>query len=140
TLRVDVSGTIVDVWFDRRLVATQEFASLDVLRGSFGLFMGLGEAQYRNVRYLAREARDPAASIERKILMESLEKAKATAPRNDGSWLGRVPPFPEAVDWIGAPRKGWDEKGPVPTLLVLWSIKQNEIIPIHEWLAAVKAK
>ncbi|MBI3846417.1 MAG: hypothetical protein HY292_17450 [Planctomycetes bacterium] len=138
TLRIDVSGTFVDVWYDKQYLTTEEFASLDVLRGSFGLIMGPGESQFRNVRYLARDARDPAASIERKIRMEALEKT--ASPKQDGTWVGRTPPFPEAVEWAQAPRTSWGEKGAVPTVFVIWSIRQNDLIPIHEWLAALKTK
>ena len=39
------------------LVLPLLFGSLAVLRGSFGLIQGPGEARYRNVRYLARDPR-----------------------------------------------------------------------------------
>ncbi len=134
TFRLDVSGRLVDVWFDGELIVTQEFPSLDVLRGSFGLITGPGESQFRNVRYLAREARDPAAAIERKIRME---KIKSSGSADSGTFVDRVPPFPAVSTWMQGPRRTWDEKGAVPTLLVLWSVKQNEAIPLHDWLADV---
>jgi tetratricopeptide (TPR) repeat protein len=130
-LRVDVAGRLVDVWLDGEYVATQEFPSLDVLRGAFGLITGTGEARYRNVRYLARAARDPGTAIERELRMEALG---ASGQSRNGSWLGMTPPFPEARRWILRERTSWQEVGPNPQLLVIWSIEQNEQIPIDGWL------
>ncbi len=132
-MRLDVSGTFVDVWVDGEHLATQEFPSLDVLRGSFGLIMGPGSARFRNVRYLAREARDPAALIEREIRLSDA-RAKSPDGRLGDSYIGVVPPFPEVGAWVQGERAGWDDFGPVPTLLVFWSETQNERIPIDAWL------
>jgi tetratricopeptide (TPR) repeat protein len=130
-LRIDVTGLSVDAWLDGEYIATQEFSSLDVLRGSFGLVVGTGEAHFRNVRYLARAARDPGSLLEREIRMQEL--APPGESRN-GSWLGQVPPFPEVSRWVQGERKGWEEAGPLPQLLVLWSIAQNDLIDIDGWL------
>lgn len=130
-LRIDVTGPLVDVWLDDEFIATQEFASLDVLRGRFGLVVGSGEARFRNVRYLARAARDPGSAIERAIKMEAV--APEGESRN-GSWLGQVPPFPEVSRWVQGERTSWEEAGPLPQLLVLWSIAQNDMIELHDWL------
>ncbi|MEW6741474.1 MAG: hypothetical protein AB1486_01845 [Planctomycetota bacterium] len=142
-LRVDIAGRLVDVWFDDELVVTHEFPSVDVLRGGFGIVTGPGEAQWRNVRYLARPAVDPGALIEREV---RLEKQRAQADSGAGSseagpsehgarsYVGRVPPWPEQADWLQAPRSSWEERGPVPTLLVFWSIEQNAALPIDKWL------
>ena len=136
-LRLDVTGTLVDVWFDGELVVTHEFPHLDVVRGGFGLFTGRGEARFRNVRYLARKARDPSALIEREVRMEPFKVAgKAVA----GSWLKQAPPWLQAEEWVQRERKSWDEKGPVPTLFVMWSVKQNSIMPIHGWLADLQRR
>jgi hypothetical protein len=132
TLRLDVSGRMVDVWCDGALVTSQELSSLDVLRGRFGLLMGPGEAQFRNVRYLARDPGDPSAAIERAV---KLEKHAAGGPATSGSYVGHVPPWPTVAQWMQGPRAGWAEKGPVPTLCVLWSVPQNEILPLQAWLA-----
>jgi len=137
TLRVDVAGRLADVWFDGELVVSQEFPSLDVLRGSFGLITGRGEARFRNVRYLAREPRDPGAVIERKVRMEKLA-ASAKGPR--ASFLGAIPPWPVPVAWLREPRRGWQDFGPQPVLVVLWSRKQNETIPLHQWLADLQKR
>lgn len=130
-LRIDVSGSRVDTWFDGEFLSTQEFPSLDVVRGSFGLIVGRGETRYRNVRFMARDPRDPASAIEREVRMEELRKSGKAI---NGSYLGMVPPFPHVERWIGPERKAWNEAGPMPQLLVLWSIDQNEIIPIDAWL------
>jgi hypothetical protein len=130
-LRVDVTGTLVDVWFDDLPVVTHDFGTLDVLRGRFGLITGPGKAQFRTVRYLAREARDPGAWIDRRLRMEKYSSPDASV---GGSWLHRVPPFPTTSAWLREPRTSWAEKGPVPTLVVFWSPKQNELVRIDEWL------
>lgn len=134
-LKIDVTGRFVDVWFDDELVVTQEFSNLDVLRGSFGLITGVGSARYRNIRFLARPPRDPGARIERAIRMEKLEVlAQSTGGSIGGSWLGQVPPWLRNVIWVNDQRKGWDDSGPAPTLLVFWNRKQNKLIPLNGWL------
>lgn len=136
-LRIDVAGSTVDCWIDGELVATHEFASRDVLGGNFGLIQGRGKSRFQDVRFLARDPRDPAAAIERDVRMEKL---KTSGTSVGGSWLGQVPPFPVVKRWVQAPRTSWDEKGYVPQLIVLWSIAQNELIPLHTWLAAIEQK
>ncbi len=130
-LRLDVSGTLVDAWLDGAFLATHEFGTLDVLRGSFGLVIGPGEARFRNVRFLARDARDPASAIERSLRMARLREGDGPT---DGSFLGDVPPFPKASGWIRGKRAAWEDVGPAPQLLVLWSVEQNDRIPIDAWL------
>ncbi len=130
-LRVDISGTSVDTWFDGEFLSTQEFGSLDVVRGNFGLIIGPGEARYRNVRFMARDGRDPASKIERDVRILALRELGK--PIN-GSYLGMIPPFPTVQKWAQKARKSWTDVGPVPQLLVLWSVAQNEIIPIDGWL------
>jgi Tfp pilus assembly protein PilF len=141
-LRIDVSGAIVDAWFDGEYVATQEFSSQDVLRGSFGLITGPGEAEFSDVRFLARSARDPAAQIERAVRMEKLEKSTdgGAAVLAGGSYLNHPPPFPLVKSWVQGSRTNWQEKGPVPQLLVMWSIQQNDLIAIDKWLSGVAEK
>ena len=133
-LRIDVTGATVDAWFDGELVASQEFPSADVLRGGFGLICGPGRARFGEVRYLARSPGDPAARIDRRLRVESIEQAGESV---GGSWLGRVPPFPKVEKWLQGERKTWREKGPVPQLLVLWSTQQNDLVPIDEWLTGL---
>lgn len=131
-LRIDVVGREVDVWFDDRYVVTHDFGSVDVLRGSFGLITGPGSAKWRNVRFLARHPRDPGAAIERAIRIETLEKKGELGFR--GSFLRRVPPFPKVKRWVQGGRVSWKDPGPVPQLLVFWSIRQNEVLPIDAYL------
>ncbi len=137
TVRIDVTGTLVDVWFDGGHVVTQEFGNLDVLRGNFGLLTGPGYAEYRDVRYIAYPANDPGARIERDIRMEAIEATVTSAEPGqpvNGSYMGIQPPWLDDARWIQNPRSSWDEKGLVPTVLVFWSIHQNDTIPIHAWL------
>jgi len=131
-LRVDVAGGTVDAWFNGQYVATQEFGSVDVLRGSFGIIAGPGQSQFANIRFLARPLNDPAARIDREIRLEKLKKTES-GPIG-GSYVGLVPPFPETARWLQGERKNWDEVGPKPQALVLWSIVQNDLIPIDGWL------
>jgi hypothetical protein len=121
----------VDVWFDGAPVASQTFPSLDVLRGAFGLITGPGEARFRNVRYLARDAADPGAVIERAV---RLARARTAGQRRAGYHLGCEPPWPTAKAWVQAPATAWAQAGYAPTLVVLWSLEQNEIMPLHAWL------
>jgi len=130
-LRVDVTGRLVDVWVNGEYQATQEFASLDVLRGSFGLVTGRGEARFKNVRFLGRAARDPSAAIERKLTLE--EKTSGGEAIN-GSWLNLPPPFPNAQKWYQGARKDWGEAVGYPQLFVMWSIAQNDAIAIDAYL------
>jgi len=131
-LRLDVAGPDVDLWFDGRLLASQHFPSREVLRGQFGLITGPGKAQFRGVRYLAREADDPGAGIERAVRHAQAAKEGARRP---GYWMGFTPPWPQAKAWIQDERASYTERGLVPTLLVLWSRTQNAVMPIDGWLA-----
>ena len=135
-IRMDVIGSEVDIWFDGQFVVSHDFVDTDVLRGSFGLITGPGTAKYRNIRYLARELRDPGSMIERTIRMEALEK-EAGGGSLGGSWLRKVPLFPQVATWVQGGRTNFFERGPVPTLLVFWSIEQNELLPIDKWLNSV---
>jgi tetratricopeptide (TPR) repeat protein len=137
-LRIDVAGSLVDTWFDGEFLATQEFPSADPLRGNFGIIVGPGTAQFRSIRFLARAPRDPAARIDREVRMEKIEEQGGPPP--GGSYLGRVPRFPDVEKWLQSPRKDWKEKGPVPQLVVLWSIQQNELVRIDEWLRELAEK
>jgi tetratricopeptide (TPR) repeat protein len=140
-LRVDVVGTTVDVWSDDELIVSQDFGSLDVLRGSFGLITGPGSAKWRNVRYLARSARDPGAAIERELTMQRLKEAALKTGRPIGSsYVGLVPPFPAETTWLQQPRASFDEAGASPQLLVFFSLAQDRKLPVEAWLADVAAK
>jgi Tfp pilus assembly protein PilF len=136
-LRLDVTGTDIDMWVDGKLLPHHAFPSLDVVRGRFGLITGPGRAGFRNVRYLARPLGDPAGPIERTIKLESLPPEESAAA---DSYLERVPPFPKVQRWVQGSRATWNEKGYAPQLFVLWSIDQNTAIPIDGWLRGLHAK
>ncbi|MCC7011806.1 MAG: hypothetical protein IT454_04510 [Planctomycetes bacterium] len=137
-LRIDVAGSKVDCWFDGELLATQEFGTRDVLLGSMGLVQGRGKARFKDVRFVTRDPRDPAGAIERTVRMDRLAQKGAGAV--GGSFVGLVPPFPNVARWVQAPRSSWNEKGLVPQLFVLWSIAQNDLVPLEKWLTALHAK
>ena len=63
-----------------------------------------------------------------------MEPFKVAGKAVAGSWLNQVPPWLEPAEWLQNERTSWDEKGPVPTLFVIWSVRQNRIVSIHEWL------
>ncbi len=131
-LRMDVTGPFVDVYLDGELKVTHEFPSSRMAAGSLGLVVSRGTARFRNVRYLERRARDPGARLERAVKMEEFGDEETSI---GGSWLGKVPPFPDVERWASEPRKSWREAGPVPQIFALWSTRQNDLIPIHDWLA-----
>ena len=133
-LRVDVIGSVVDVWFNGRYIATQDFGSADALRGAFGLVTGPGEARWRNVRYLARPAFDPGAAVSRSVRLESVANGGGSI---GGSWFGKQAPFPTVSRWVQGQRTGWDDQPDAPHLLCLFSIQQNELIAVDRWLAHV---
>jgi hypothetical protein len=130
-LRVDLTGATVDAWLDDQLVVSHEFPNSDVLRGAFGLFSGRGSANYRNVRFLARAASDSTAQADRAL---RLERSLSTGTLARASHIGRVPPFPRTARWLQGARADWEEKGSVPQLLVLYSIAQEQRVPIAPWV------
>lgn len=132
-VRLDVVGSEVDVWWDGELVSMHDFASSDVLRGSFGLITGPGSARYKNIRYLSRSPRDPGSRIERAIRLERLEKASGGGAIG-GSWRRKAPPFPRVERWVQGGRASFERNPPAPHLLVFWSIFQNDQLPIDKWL------
>jgi len=136
-LRIDVAAATVDVWIDGEPVASQDFGDPDVLRGAFGLLTGVGDVEFRAVRTLSRAKSDPGARLEREL---RVARAKAIGEPVGGSYVGLVPPFPTVESWLAGKREHWGDRGPVPTLLVLWSRSQNDVIPIHEWLTDVAAR
>ena len=133
TLRIDIVGNLVDAWVDGDLIATHEFPSKDVLHGSFGLITGPGRARYKEIRFLARaRGNDPASVLQREVKLEELKSAGGGAV--GGSYLNQRTPWPKVGRWAQDERSSWDEAGPAPQLLVLWSIQQNDLIPIDAWL------
>lgn len=141
-LRIDVTGRLADVWFDDKLIVTHEFASLDVLRGGMGLITGPGTARFRDIRYLSRPPGDRAAAVEREVRLERFGASETAGggTAGIGSFLGQVPPFPQHVTWVQGSRASWQEKGLVPTVLALWSRRQNDQLPIDAWLRDLAAR
>ncbi|MEM8710301.1 MAG: family 16 glycoside hydrolase, partial [Planctomycetota bacterium] len=131
-IRLDVTGKVVDVWWNGVLTASQEFPSRDLLLGSFGIIAGTGTTQFRNIRFKSRDATSPAGRIERRLRLERAG-LDSGAPV-DGSFQGLVPPFPTAERWVQRQRSSFAEVGERPQLLVLWSIAQNNLVPIDGWL------
>ncbi len=137
-LRLDVTDSVVDVWVDDQLQVVHDFKSPDVVSGSVGLITGSGNSRFRNIRWLSRSEADPGAAIERRVRMEDFDLNSGESI--NGSWLGMTPPFPDVKQWVVGERKDWSEAGPVPQLLVLWSIAQNDRIAINDWLISLQDK
>ncbi len=137
-VRADVIGSSIDLWLDDAYVTTQTFHDPGVLRGNFGLIVGKGKASFRNVRYLARVPGDPTAQIERRLRIGGSASAgedESEFPVSaNGSWLGQVPPFPQVSAWAQGERASWDERRGKPQLLVLCSIRQNDMIALDPWM------
>jgi len=131
-LRIDVADASVDLWIDGQFVASQDFGDPSVLRGGFGIVTGVGECEFRAVRTLSRPKHDPGARIERAVRRQ---REKATGKPVNGSWIGLVPPFPTVETWFTGARTRYGERGHGPTLVVLWSRRQNDLIPLHAWLS-----
>jgi len=140
-LRIDVVGSSVDIWVDGEFTASQEFGDPNVVRGSFGLITAPGESRFRDVRYLARPARDPGAAVERRLRFEALEAAGGDTGSVSGSYLGKVPPMPTVRRWIGDEFPGFTGgDAPKVRLILLWSIQQNDLMPVDGWVRELDAK
>jgi hypothetical protein len=134
TLRLDVAGREVDMWYEGELIGTREYPSREVLQGSFGLIVGSGETKFSDIRFLARDPLDPASRIERAMRMQAL---LAEGGAIGGSFLGRKLPFPKIRRWAQGTRESWEEAGLAPQLCVIWSTEQNDLVRINEWLGYV---
>ena len=134
TLRLDVVGREVDMWYEGELIGTREYPSREVLQGSFGLLVGSGKTKFSDIRFLSRDPRDPASRIERGMRMQEL---LAEGGAIGGSFLGRKLPFPKVGRWAQGERESWAEGGMAPQLCVIWSTEQNDLVRINEWLSFV---
>ena len=134
TLRLDVVGREVDMWYEGELIGTREYPSREVLQGSFGLIVGSGKTEFSDIRFLARDPLDPASKIERAIRMQAL---LADGGAVGGSFLGRKLPFPKVGRWAQGERVSWEEAGLAPQLCVIWSTEQNDLVRINDWLSYV---
>lgn len=132
SLRIDVTGQQLDVYYDGLFVRTLLFPDAAALRGSFGLLCGPGRGQFRNVRLLARDPFDPAARIERALAM--VKVMSDPGQRQPGTFSGFVPPELGPLDFVqGAPMTLGDQRGR-PVMLVFWSPAQDRVIPCTSWL------
>jgi len=134
-LRIDVTGRQLDVYFDGLYVRSLEFPDASVVRGAFGLLCGPGQAQFRNVRILGRDAFDPAARIERELAMQRV--LADASKRTPGSFTGFAAPelgplqFAQGAATTLAALRGR------PVLLLFWSPTQDQVIPCTSWLRHV---
>ncbi len=127
TVRIDVTGTTLDVYFDGRYVRGLEFPSRESVSGAFGLITGPGKAFYRNVRILPRERYDPAARVERALAMERIMADESL--RQEGSFAGVRPPELAKVEWAQGDAVTLAGLVGRPVMLVFWSPGQDEVIP-----------
>lgn len=132
TLRIDVTGVTLDVYYDGLYVRSLEFPSPAVVRGGFGLICGPGEADFRNVRILTRDPFDPAARIERDLAMQRvLEDAGMRQP---GTFSGLAPPELGGLSWQqGEPVTVAELRG-APVMLVFWSPAADQAIPCARYV------
>ncbi len=131
-IRLDVTGREVDVWVDGERLTTHKFSSRSVLTGSVGLMLGPGKAKFRNVRFIGRDPRDPAGRVDREARLKNM--GVDSGDPVGGSYQNLVPPFPAVDSWVQGQRASWSEAGPVPQLLVFFSMQQNDLMPVHDWL------
>jgi tetratricopeptide (TPR) repeat protein len=131
-LRVDLTGNLLDVYLDGLWVRSLTFADAAALRGGFGLICGPGEAQFRNVRVLARDPYDPAARIEREL---ALAKVMADpSQRHPGTFTGFVPPELGPLTFVQGPPLSLGDLRARPVMLVFWSPGQDQRVPTTAWL------
>ncbi|MEM7200023.1 MAG: redoxin domain-containing protein [Planctomycetota bacterium] len=126
-LRIDVTGSELDVYLDDRFVRSLDFRSRETVRGGFGLITGTGEARYRQVRVLARDRFDPAAAIERELAMERISEDASL--RADGNFAGFAAPELKVAHWAQGDPITLEQLKGEPVLLAFWSQEQEKVIP-----------
>ena len=131
-LRIDVTGNQLDVYFDGLFVRSLAFPDAAAVRGAFGLLCGPGEAQFRNVRVLARDPFDPAARIERELAMKKV--MSDPSQRQPGSFAGFVSPELGALQFVQGSAVTLGALRQRPVLLMFWSPAQDAVIPCTSWL------
>ena len=131
-LRIDVTGSELDVYFDGLYVRSLQFADAAVVRGAFGLLCGPGKGTFRNVRILGRDAFDPAARIEREIAMQQV--MADPQKRTPGTFSGFVPPEFGALQFVQGEAVTLGALRDRPVMLVFWSPRVDKIIPCLSWL------
>lgn len=125
-LRIDVTGNTLDVYVDDLYLRSMEFPSAAAVRGGFGLIAGEGDAAFRNIRLLARDAFDPAARIERRLAMERI--AADSSLRQSGNFSGLVPPELKIGIWYQGEPITLESLAGKPVMLLFWSPKQDAMI------------
>lgn len=131
-LRIDVTGRMLDVYFDGLFVRSLEFTDSSAVRGAFGLLCGPGRAQFRNVRILARDPFDPAARIERELAMQLV--LTDASKRTTGTFTGFAPPELPPMQFVQGQAQQLAALRGKPVLLVFWSPRQDRAIPTTSWL------
>ena len=131
-LRIDVTGHQLDVYFDGLFVRSLAFPDAAAVRGAFGLLCGPGEAQFRNVRILARDPFDPAARIERELAMAKV--LSDPSQRQPGTFSGFVPPDLGTLQFVQGEAVTLGALRGRPVLLMFWSPAQDAVIPCTSWL------
>jgi len=131
-LRIDVTGNQLDVYYDGLYVRSLPFADAAAVRGGFGLICGPGDAQFRNVRLLARDPFDPAARIERDIAMAKV--MSDASQRTPGTFSGFVPPELAGLVFVQGEAVMLGALRQRPVMLVFWSPAQDRMIPCTSWL------
>ena len=131
-LRIDVTQNQLDVYFDKLYVRTLPFPDAAVVQGAFGLLCGPGEAMYRNVRLLGRDAFDPAARIEREIAMQQV--LSDASKRQPGTFSGFVPPELGPLEFAQGDATTLDQLRGKPVMLMFWGPQQDQVIPCTSWL------
>lgn len=131
-LRIDVSGRSLDVYLDGLYVRSLDYANERVVRGGFGIVTGPGQAEYRELRILARDPHDPAARIERRLAMQRV--LADAGLRQEGSFSGIEPPELDVRWHRGAPTTLAELRGS-PVMLVFWSPAAERVIPTAAYVS-----
>ncbi|MEC7582685.1 MAG: hypothetical protein VYE77_00070, partial [Planctomycetota bacterium] len=127
TLRIDVTGKNLDVYFDGLYVRSLEFPDPASVRGGFGLICGPGKARYRNIRLLERDLFDPATRIERELAMAKV--MGDASQRTEGSFAGFAPPDFGELEWRQGDPVTLGELRGSPVMLVFWGPVAEAAIP-----------
>ena len=138
TLRIDVTGKSLDVYYDGYYVRSLEFGSEASVRGAFGLITGPGQAHFRHIRLLARERYDPAARIERRLAMQKVSSGELK--RQPGTFSGIRPPELALGTLLQGERTTLDALHGRPTLLAFWTPAVEQKIPCAKWFADLQER
>ncbi len=124
----------VDVYLDGKWIRTSRMPR-DSVRGSFGLITATGQADYQEIRLLARDPHDPAARVERELALQ--RRKEDSSLRVPGVFLGSEPPLLAEGEWLqGEPVDLFAARG-LPVLLCFWTTYQDEAIPTSAYYATL---